>query len=213
MCVASWNADFTEVLADRLRELRKEKGLSWDSLAETLKAQYEIQIHRDTLKFYEAKKGHSKAGNNRAMKAEYLYCLADYYGVSADYLLGRTDTRSPEADIKAACEFTGLSEQAVTSLKVYSKQSVSFISEFLEKAEITHIALLYENLKRYQKKLHTYEQICSGIDKSSTTAADLDMMKKLHDAKEKAEVYRWRLERSIMTILDKMMEGDSHGID
>ena len=42
---------------------------------------------------------------------------------------------------------------------------------------------------------------------SSTTAADLDMMKKLHDAKEKAEFDRWKLERSIMTILDKMMEG------
>lgn len=207
MGVLSWNADFTEVLADRLRELRKEKGLSWDSLAETLKAQYEIQIHRDTLKFYEAKKGHSKAGNNRAMKAEYLYCLADFYGVSVDYLLGRTDTRSPDADIKAVCEFTGLSEQAVTSLKAYSKKSVSFISEFLEKAEITHIALLYENLKRYRKKLHTYEQIGSRIDKSSTTAADLGMMKQLLNAKEQAEFDRWKLERSIMTILDKMMEG------
>lgn len=207
MCVVSWNADFTEVLADRLRELRKEKGLSWDSLAEALKAQYEIQIHRDTLKFYEAKKGHSKAGNNRSMKAEYLYCLADYYGVSVDYLLGRTDTRSPDADIKAVCEFTGLSEQAVTSLKAYSKQSVSFISEFLEKSEITHIAILYENLIHYRKNLHIYEQICRKIDKSSTTAADLGMMKKLHGEKEKAEVDRWRLERSIMAILDKMMEG------
>ena len=213
MGVVSWNADFTEVLADRLRELRKEKGLSWDSLAETLKAQYEIQIHRDTLKFYEAKKGHSKAGNNRAMKAEYLYCLADFYGVSVDYLLGRTDTRSPDADIKAVCEFTGLSEQAVTSLKAYSKQSVSFISEFLEKAEITHIALLYANLNRSRKKLHTYEQIGSRIDKSSTTAADLGMMKQLHNANEQAEFDRWKLERSIMIILDKMMEGNRHGID
>ena len=51
MCVASWNADFTEVLADRLRELRKEKGLSWDSLAETLKAQYEIQIHQIVMEY------------------------------------------------------------------------------------------------------------------------------------------------------------------
>lgn len=213
MGIVSWNADFTEVLADRLRELRKEKGLSWDSLAETLKAQYEIQIHRDTLKFYEAKKGHSKAGNNRAMKAEYLYCLADFYCVSVDYLLGRTDTRSPDADIKAVCEFTGLSERAVTSLKAYSKKSVSFISEFLEKAEITYIALRYENLNSSMEKLHTYEKIVSRIEKSSTNAADLDMMKKLQDAKEKAEFDRWKLERSIMTILDKMMEGNSNGID
>ena len=213
MGVASWNADFTEVLADRLRELRKEKGLSWDSLAETLKAKYEIQIHRDTLKFYEAKKGNSKAGNNKAMKAEYLYCLADFYGVSVDYLLGRTDTRSPDADIKAVCEFTGLSEQAVTSLKVYSKQSVSFISEFLEKSEITQIALLYEKLNQTMRQIPIYEQICRKIDKNSTTSADLGMKKQLQDEKEKAEVDRWRLERKIMTILDKMMEENIHGID
>ena len=115
--------------------------------------------------------------------------------------------KSPHADIKAVCEFTGLSEQAVTSLKAYSKKSVSFISEFLEKAEITHIALLYANLNRSRKKLHTYEQIGSRIDKSSTTAADLGMMKQLLNAKEQAEFDRWKLERSIMTILDKMMEG------
>lgn len=213
MGVDSCNADFSEVLADRLRELRKEKCLSWDSLAETLKSQYEIQIHRDTLKFYEAKEGHSKAGNNRAMKAEYLYCLADFYGVSVDYLLGRTDTRSPDAEIKAVCEFTGLSEQAVTNLKAYSNQSISFINELIEQAEITHIALLYENLNRSRKKLDTVQRKYSRIDKYSTDPADLRDMKAYHDAKERVEFERWKLERSIMTILDKMMEGNIYGID
>lgn len=93
------NSEFTGVLADRLRNLRKSKRLSWDKLAEALKDKYKIKINRDTLKFYEAKGDHSKAGNNRAMKAEYLYCLADFYGVSVDYLLGITDDPKPKSSV------------------------------------------------------------------------------------------------------------------
>lgn len=151
--------------------------------------------------------GRKNGADPRSPDCATIIELSKFFGVSTDYLLGQSERRSQNIGILSVCEYSGLSEQAVTSLKAYSKQSISFISEFLEKAEITHIDLLYENLKRSRKKLHTYEQICSGIDKSSTTAADLDMMKKLHDAKEKAEFDRWKLERSIMTILDKMMEG------
>lgn len=92
-------ADFTEVLADRLRDLRTERGLSWDTLAEALKERYGIQIHRDSLKFYEAKGNHSKAGKNKAMRAEYLFCIADFYQVSCDYLLGRTDDPKPKVSV------------------------------------------------------------------------------------------------------------------
>ena len=128
MSYTTWNTDFTEVLADRLRNLREEKDLSWDRLAEALKDQYGIQIHRDTLKFYEAKGNHSKAGNNRAMKAEYLNCLADFYGVSVDYLLGRTDTRSPDADVQGIMQKTSLSETTVKELlgaNFYGRQDLS----------------------------------------------------------------------------------------
>ena len=132
MSYTTWNTDFTEVLADRLRNLREEKDLSWDRLAEALKDQYGIQIHRDTLKFYEAKGNHSKAGNNRAMKAEYLNCLADFYGVSVDYLLGRTDTRSPDADVQAIMQKTALSETTVKELLGTNFNGHQFLSSLVD---------------------------------------------------------------------------------
>lgn len=98
--VALMLKEFTEVMADRLRKLRKDKKLSCAKLAEALKDKYKIKICTDTLKFYEAKGDHSKAGNNRAMKAEYLYCLADFYGVSTDYLLGITDEPEQNMSMK-----------------------------------------------------------------------------------------------------------------
>lgn len=42
--------------------------------------------------------------------------LAAYYGVSSDWLLGLSDVWSTEATLKAACEYTGLSENIIERL-------------------------------------------------------------------------------------------------
>ena len=39
--------------------------------------------------------------------------IADAYGVSTDYLLGRTPNKTTNTDIKSVCEYTGLSEKSV----------------------------------------------------------------------------------------------------
>ena len=48
---------------------------------------------------------------------EALGKLAEFFNVSADYLLGLSDVRSTEQDMRAACEVTGLSEETITKLK------------------------------------------------------------------------------------------------
>lgn len=47
---------------------------------------------------------------------ETIILIADYCGVSLDYLLGVSDYRSRDLDLQAVCEYTGLSEQAVTQV-------------------------------------------------------------------------------------------------
>lgn len=42
--------------------------------------------------------------------------IADAYNVSTDYLLGRTKIKSAEVDLKASCEYTGLTEKACKNL-------------------------------------------------------------------------------------------------
>lgn len=42
--------------------------------------------------------------------------IARYFGVSADYLLGLSDTESPDISVRAAAEYTGLTEEAVKRL-------------------------------------------------------------------------------------------------
>ena len=55
-------------------------------------------------------------------KTENLIKIADFYGVSVDYLLGRTEVRSMDGNIQAAHTLTGLSEVTLNLLNEW-KQS------------------------------------------------------------------------------------------
>ena len=68
-----------EILAERLRELRKEKGLSQIQLA------VYCDITENTYQNYELM--------TREPKLEILIRIADFHKVSLDYLVGRTDKR------------------------------------------------------------------------------------------------------------------------
>ena len=66
---------------NRLRDLREDNDLKQKDLAQLL------QIHQTTYSDYELER------LNIPVSA--LHTLADYYGVSIDYLLGRTATKKP----------------------------------------------------------------------------------------------------------------------
>lgn len=69
------------MIGNRLVELRKEKGLTQEELAKAL------NISRSALSLYEIGK--------RDPDTETLKKIAEYFNVSIDYLLGRTDIPNP----------------------------------------------------------------------------------------------------------------------
>lgn len=54
--------------------------------------------------------------------------IAKYFNVSADYLLGLTPHKTPSADIRAICDYTGLSEASVQRI-VHFKNLVSYFED------------------------------------------------------------------------------------
>ena len=66
-----------EIMAKRIRELRQEKGLSMDKLAKILNVSNAIICKWEN--------------NISEPTASNIIALADYFNVSADYLLGRQD--------------------------------------------------------------------------------------------------------------------------
>lgn len=71
----------SKTIAERLRELRNIKGVNQDIAAEA------CDISRIALARYET--------GQRVPLAGITARLADYYGVSVDYLLGRAETSDP----------------------------------------------------------------------------------------------------------------------
>lgn len=65
----------------KIRDLREDRDLSQKALAEYL------QIHQTTYSDYEL--------GRLNVPVNVLHRLADYYGVSIDYLLGRTQRKTP----------------------------------------------------------------------------------------------------------------------
>ena len=55
--------------------------------------------------------------NGTEPKISGFLCVAKALNVSVDYLLGLTDVQSLDTDLKAVCDFTGLSEQSVITIK------------------------------------------------------------------------------------------------
>ena len=66
---------------NRLRDLREDKDLKQKDLAEMLK------IHQTTYSDYEL--------GRLNIPVATLHILADFYNVSTDYLLGRTNKKAP----------------------------------------------------------------------------------------------------------------------
>ena len=66
---------------NRLKDLREDRDLKQTALAEFL------QIHQTTYSDYELGKLN--------IPISVLHRLADYYGTSVDYLLGRTNEKKP----------------------------------------------------------------------------------------------------------------------
>lgn len=105
-------------MAKRLRALREARGLSHDKLSKALKERYEIRISSDSLMNYEvADTDHSKKYKNMGMRVEYLRCLADFYGVSTDWLLDLSEEPIPDSSIQGACTYTRLSGMALLQLR------------------------------------------------------------------------------------------------
>lgn len=69
------------MFCDVLKSLRKERGLSRQQVADIL------GVSKRTIESYEY--------GNREPNIEMLCKLADFYGVSIDYLLGRTGYKEP----------------------------------------------------------------------------------------------------------------------
>lgn len=89
-------------LPEIYKTLREEKGLTIKELSQ------KINCNEKTISFYE--------NGERELSIGTLQKYADFFNVSTDYLLGRTERKTSNIDHQKICELTGLTDDALCAL-------------------------------------------------------------------------------------------------
>lgn len=202
---------------ERLALLMNKRSVSQQNLASVL------GIARQSISQY--------LEGNTLPNAEKICAMADYFGVSTDYLLGRTDCQSPEIDVQEICKKTGLSNDAVLSLiDIYHSDKVIFepkegedfppevVSEWSKKKNEI-FAMINSMLSR--PMLDNLLMLCEAIDNEMSLEYDTDQLGEIEkanlpdylqkycvDRKTLIDVYRYQQENYSDIIL-KLLRGSS----
>lgn len=80
---------------------------------------------------------------DRNVSSEFVAKYAEYFGVSADYLLGLSDTPSANINVRAICDYVGLSEKAIEILhkiKMDKNLDSTLVDKFITEGYLEGIA-------------------------------------------------------------------------
>jgi len=101
---------YYSVLAERLRWLRQEDGISQEELGS------KIGVTRQSISDYE--------NGKKNPRWDLVVELAKHYGVSLDYLLGITDSKSKSQVVQEVSNEIGLSDNAINILRKRKKDKI-----------------------------------------------------------------------------------------
>ena len=114
------------LISVRVRETREALSLTQKQFAERL------GVSRSTICLYEA--------GTSMPDAEFMHNLAQIAPFNAEYLLGLSDVKTHQMDIRAICRQTGLSEAAVRQLERYGKSCQPYLNRMLEAGNVYMLA-------------------------------------------------------------------------
>ena len=93
---------FFDIFPTRLRELVHQNHVTQQTVATA------VGKSRQTISYYQ--------DGTVSPDWKTIVNLADFFGVSTDYLLGLSDVSSSSIEVQAVCDFTGLSEKSIIYL-------------------------------------------------------------------------------------------------
>lgn len=139
---------------ERFSELRAKSGLSQNKLGKAL------SLSPATIGYYE--------NGSRLPDIETAARIARYFDVSADYLLGLSDAKSVEQDMKNACETTGLTQKAIENMQhIFSlfdtdstsgKAEESIFIDFLESSFFASMMLSFTESVLFKVKIEVVSE-------------------------------------------------------
>lgn len=146
-----------------LRDLMKENGTTQQELADKLGKS------RQAISYY--------CDGSSSPDWETLVQIAIFFSVTTDYLVGLSGIKSPDPDVQGICNYTGLSEKAVSRIATWNKQvGYDANNEISALFEITETYALFAQVHLYRKYTISAKQ--HEPDYSAPVIAIMDSAKK-----------------------------------
>lgn len=175
----------------------------------------EMGISRASLEYYEKGK--------RKPDIEVLAKFADYYDVSADYLLGRTAVKTTDYNLQFVCDYLGLTEEAAENIK--KMKFISDNSELKVLSSVLNQALKNDFILELCFEATTYSfNKMQLFDLNPEQIADLTKREcekqRIKDIIHKCEAALYRVQKRSIDFCDKCADiiasnkdGDTNGND
>ncbi len=114
--------DYSAITTERLRKLIDDTGLARQEIADAIGC----DVSAITKNY----------NGRRKVTTDFLVMYAQYFGVTADYLLGLSDVKSGDQDMRLISKKTGLNDEAIAELSfmqeyVYGMESDNSIQDTL----------------------------------------------------------------------------------
>ena len=192
-------------IAVRIRDIRKNNGLSQEQLIGELKNKYDFSISRNTLSKIEN-------GEKKFFTFDFLYTFAEMFDCDIGYLLGEYEEKKQEAH--QICSATGLSENAL--YKIRNEKTNCRIQQFnqiIEDRSFWEILNFFCNYGHISKELFEENEKRSKLYWESIKNAEdeetADLYKRASIALDKQkynyEMNRYKCQLLFEEILDRFL--------
>lgn len=177
----------TKAFAERLSDLvqaKKNQGLSHDEISR------EIGVSSGVLSEW--------MSDNKTASIENLGKLSRYFSVTSDYLLGLSEAKTADKDVQIACKTTGLSADAIESLRFDHSQSkrrdIFAFEDFLIKE--SYVSFWAVQMRNSVKNIVEVNSLQSKLGSDLVT--------------DETNFHRWQAMRSFEKSFNKAVEEFTH---
>lgn len=196
----------TKVLSNRLEELTERKRDIDYRLSDKKQAE-QMGIPYPTFVKYK--------GDKAECPISTIVKMAEYYGASTDYLLGRTPVKTTDPDLQAACKITGLSEKALHHLIFLNAVYDGF--EILPPITMNKTVNLFLECENFEALLFSVHECAKKYINNNIEIAKLEqqliddpesekLKELIYELQEKKAFVKWRASETFLGCMDAFLE-------